>query len=174
MITIIVQAPTARKRGQHVVDQMQVMIDRVAISDVLHRYATALDSRRWDLLDEVFVPDAIAEYAPATGTCHGLASIKMLVSRALRGLDASQHIISNVVVQIDGDSALTRCYLHAQHYLVMPGDDGNTYEVGGTYHDVFVRTNVGWRIRHRRLEVTWIQGNRGVREESLRRAASAG
>jgi hypothetical protein len=43
------------------------LADRVAMDDLLTRYATAIDSRDWDLLDTVFTDDAQLDYRSAGG-----------------------------------------------------------------------------------------------------------
>ena len=37
-------------------NDLQVGADRVAIQDLMARYAYAVDAKRWELLDEVFLP----------------------------------------------------------------------------------------------------------------------
>lgn len=137
--------------------------DRVEIEDVLYRYAEALDRRDWDLLGEVFTADAVAEYSGIGRTAEGLAQIVEVVSTALANVDVSHHVISNPRIELDGDSASSRCYLRAQHRTDRPQAGDPFYEVGGVYHDRLVRTEAGWRIAQRRLEVTWSQGNAGAR-----------
>ena len=39
-------------------DDLQVLVARLEIGELLARYSTALDGRDWDLLAEVFTPDA--------------------------------------------------------------------------------------------------------------------
>jgi hypothetical protein len=41
-------------------------------------------------------------------------------------------------------------------------DGGDNFVIGGYYEDDLVRTAAGWRIRHRRLVMTWREGNPGV------------
>jgi hypothetical protein len=41
--------------------------DRMAMEDLLTRYATAVDARNWDLLDSVFTHDAHLDYRSAGG-----------------------------------------------------------------------------------------------------------
>ena len=42
----------------------------------------------------------------------------------------------------------------------MPGKaGGELYMIAGTYTDDFVRTPEGWRIRHRQLRQSWVDGN---------------
>jgi 3-phenylpropionate/cinnamic acid dioxygenase small subunit len=36
--------------------------DTVAVTDVLIRYATAVDTRNWDLFRSCFTPEAVADY----------------------------------------------------------------------------------------------------------------
>lgn len=139
------------------------LADHAAISDVLTRYATALDMRDWDLLDAVFTHDAVGEYGGRIGrTYHGRAAIVELVRGALTGLDASQHILANPRVTVAGDLATSHVELHAQHFLPGNARGGSTFEVGGTYLDRLLRTPDGWRITHRRLAVAWTKGNVGV------------
>lgn len=149
------------------------MSDRLEITDVLYRYATALDTRDRDLLREVFVDDALFEIGAGVGDFKGVDAIADVVLEFLGGLEASQHIITNPVVGLDGDRATSTCYLHAQHYMPDQRTGGNTLEIGGTYHDELVRTSDGWRIEHRHLEVTWTEGNFGIQVESRARATAA-
>jgi hypothetical protein len=46
---------------------LQELVDRRAIDDLLLRYTTALDTRQFDLLDQVFTPDAQIDYATSGG-----------------------------------------------------------------------------------------------------------
>ena len=113
--------------------------DRAAIIDLTARYCWALDSRNWEGLREVFLPDATAELGD--GIEHGVDEIIERISGVLVPLDASQHLVANHLVTVDGD----RLYL-----------------VAGGYEDELVRTPGGWRIAHRRLVVVWTEGNPGV------------
>ncbi len=135
--------------------------DRHAIVDALTRYATALDSRDWPLLRRVFTPDATADYGGYGGSIQGHAAIEDAVRAALEHLDASQHVVTNHVVEVTGDTATSTCYLVATHYR-RGVEGGGTYTVGGTYHDTLARMDDGWRITARRLEVTWTDGNRAI------------
>lgn len=145
--------------------------DRLEIDDLLVRYATALDGQDWDLLRTCFTPDARADYEIA-GSNDGIDEIVATCRQALGGLDASQHLIGNVVVEVDGDEARARCYLHAQHVLVSPNGT-NTFVVAGTYSDRLVRTPDGWRIAQRHLSTTWTDGNAGIFAEGAARLAAA-
>ena len=130
--------------------------DRSDIIDLTHAYCWALDRNEWDKLDEVFLPDATAVLG--SHACADRNEIKQVVEKALGKLDDSQHIVATHQVEIDGDIATSRCYLHAQHIRAV--DDGSPhYVVAGRYEDDLVRTSDGWRIKHRILAVMWTEGN---------------
>jgi 3-phenylpropionate/cinnamic acid dioxygenase small subunit len=139
---------------------IQALIDRADIVDVCVRYATALDNRQWDLLATCFESDAEVAYEgfePFTG----VEAVVATCLAALGPLDASQHLLGNHVVTIDGDEARSQCYLQAQHVRSgTPG--GDNYIIAGTYTDQFRRGAAGWRIARRRLAITWTSGNPAV------------
>lgn len=147
------------------------LTDRLAIVDLLHRYATGLDTKDWDLLASVFTADGVADYSALGGVNEGPAAICKLCSGALGGLDASQHIITNEVIVIDGDRATARCYFQAQHVFA-GAEGGDNFLVGGTYDDELVRTADGWRIQRRTLTPTWTDGNAAVFERAAARLAA--
>lgn len=137
------------------------LLDLQAITDLLHRYARALDDKDWSLLATCFTADAVALYGAALGRQEGFAAIEKVCRTALGHLDSSQHMISNPEIRIDGDTATARCSVHAQHTKAgTPGGDNMT--IGGTYRDELVRTADGWRIRRRELLFLWQEGNQAV------------
>ena len=124
------------------------------------RYAAAIDRREWDELDEVFVPDAHVAYG-FVPSMTGTEAVKKFVSNTLAHLDSTQHMVSNHQVGADGEGAKSRCYLHAQHTKAKT-EGGNNYVVGGIYRDRWVKTDAGWRIAERYLEMLWTEGNTRV------------
>jgi hypothetical protein len=50
--------------------------DRLELEDLMVRYSHAVDTRQWDLLDEIFTPDAVIDYTAMGGARGGLAEIK--------------------------------------------------------------------------------------------------
>lgn len=135
---------------------LQEHLDRQAVKDVTIAYCWALDRHEFDRLSEVFLPDATARLGDEE--CDGIDAIIARVTRALGPLDDSQHIISNHEVAIDGDTATSRCYLHAQH-VRRTADGGPNFVVAGRYEDRLERTPAGWRIRRRVLTTMWTDGN---------------
>jgi hypothetical protein len=117
------------------------------VSDLLHRYATAIDTRRLELLRDVFVPGATEDFRRLGTKAEGVDAIIAFIASAIERWSATQHTLSNVVV----DGASCSCYFVAYH--VKPG--GGLFEVGGAYYDRLVRTDDGLRIAERILQPIW-------------------
>ncbi len=132
------------------------MSDQQDIIDLTIAYTWALDTKQTDDLRRIFLPDATANLRGVE--CHGIDAIITRISGAVTRLDRTQHFIGNHEVVVDGDTATCRCQLQSQHVKSgTPG--GDNYIVGGHYEDRVVRTPDGWRIAHRTMQQTWVEGN---------------
>ena len=141
-------------------DGLKALEDKWEIAEICYRYGLAVDGRDWAALAALFTPDADAYYLDLP-SCHGYQAIEDTCRVALTPLSATQHLISNVVVRLDGDRAESTCYLQAQH--VKAGTEGgDNFIIAGRYDDQLVRTPDGWRIRERRLQAMWTDGNPAV------------
>lgn len=139
---------------------LQRLIDERAIVGVALTYCRALDTRDWELLRTIFVPDATARL----GTSSQQEGVDAIIDRcraALGALDLSHHLVGNHEVSVDGDVATHRCYLQAQHVRTA-ADGGSNFVVAGRYEDRLVRTDEGWKIAHRDLVTMWTEGNPAV------------
>ena len=117
------------------------------VSDLLHRYAEAIDTRRLELLRDVFTPEATEDFRRLGHTANGVDAIIAFIDNAIARWTRTQHTITNIVSY--GETA--SCYFVAYH--VNP--DGGLFEVGGAYYDTLVRTDDGLRIAERILEPLW-------------------
>lgn len=152
-------------------EQLQFLADRAAISDVLHRYATGLDTRDWALYRSIFT-DAIEMNYAATGGTPQRMTADAWVERwrpQFEGLDATQHLSANHVYDIRGDEATCTSYMQAVHSLTT-AEGPQHYTIGGYYTNRLVRTADGWKLCAVTLTVTWTSGNREV----MRLAAERG
>lgn len=137
-------------------DRTQDVID---IIDIAVNYTWALDTKQLDLLRDVFLPDATGMLRGVE--CNGVDAIIERIGGAILRLDATQHMVGNHQVRVDGDTATHRCHLQSQHVKHgTPG--GDNFIVGGYYDDRFVRTPAGWRIAHRTMQQLWVEGNLDV------------
>ena len=139
---------------------METLLEQARIENVLKRYATALDSRDWAGLDVVFTEDATAHFQ-GIGHFDGRAAIAELVSSVLSATAATQHLLANIVIELDGNEAHSKCYLQALHTGKGPFE-GKAMTVWGEYRDQLRRTPAGWRIVHRELAGIHAEGDIGM------------
>ena len=143
-------------------DPLKALVDRQEIADLCVRYTYALDRRDWDGVRACFTD--VPVFTHPGGRVDGGAGIVGRARGALDQLDASQHLLGNVLVELDDedeDAATSVCYFQAQHVRA-GATGGNTYLIAGSYRDRLVRTSRGWRIAHRDQVYLWCDGNRGV------------
>ena len=127
---------------------VQQLADRLAIQDLLTQYATAIDTGEWDLLDDVFTPDATLDYTTSGGIKGTIAEIKQWFTEVLPMFTVRQHLVTNHRITVDGDRATSESYLF--NPMVLPvKDTARVVFVGGAYRDQLVRTGEGWRIAER-------------------------
>ena len=117
------------------------------VAGLLHRYATAIDTRRLDLLRDVFTTDATEDFRRLGARAEGVEAIIAFIGNAIERWSATQHSITNIV----SDGVTCSCYFVAVH--VKP--EGGLFEVGGAYYDTLAHTDAGLRISERILEPIW-------------------
>jgi len=137
-------------------DDPSLLADRLAIDDLLTRYATLIDGRRFDELDQVFTADAVLDYRSAGGVRGSFPEVREWLARVLPAFTWTQHLVVNRAVELTpGDNDAT-CRSLFQNPNSMEIDCRPwLFVVGGVYHDRLVRTDSGWRIRHRVEETIW-------------------
>ena len=141
-------------------DDIQRLVDVHAVCDLAVRYCSAVDRRDWDLLAEVFVPEATVRM-PESVLMKGADEIVARYKRGLERFDATHHMVTNHEITVEGDSAKHTCLVRAQHVRHnAPG--GPHFVIGGRYTDRMVRTEHGWQIEHRELAFIWTEGNPSV------------
>lgn len=133
---------------------VEQIVDRIEIDDLLTRYATAIDTKQFDLLDDVFTPDAFVDYTSAGGIDGAFPAVKAWLADVLPHFPAYQHLVGNRNVTLEGDQA--RAVSVFFNPMVMA--DGSTFFVGGEYHDRLLRTPDGWRIAERVEKTVWTYG----------------
>lgn len=133
------------------------LADRLAVTDTVVAYATAVDTRDWTLFESLFTHDAVWEYQAAGERHTGPDLITGRVRPSIDRLDATQHLLTNHVVAVDGDTATHTCYYLAQHLRA-----GSRFLAAGRYADTLRRVDGRWLISARVLISTWSEGDPGV------------
>ncbi|MDP6377775.1 MAG: nuclear transport factor 2 family protein [Pseudomonadales bacterium] len=122
--------------------------DRIALQDVMCRYAAAVDERDFDMYRACFADDAeIVGFTKET--VHGGDAWLDFVKNALEGHDATQHMLGPQLATIDGDRAHARTDVQALHYL--KDSPGSTLTLWATYETDLARIEGAWRITRHQL-----------------------
>jgi len=126
---------------------IQTLLDRQAITDVLHRYCRGCDQADEAALRSCFHPDATHQHGSFTGRSQDFVDLAM---RIVRPLQMCKHMLSNLTIAIDGDTAHSECHYLAYHRRA-DADSGNEedYFAAGRYLDRLERRDDDWRIAHR-------------------------
>ena len=130
---------------------LHALADRIAVEDLLTRYATTVDRRDWDGYRNVFTDDAEIDYTSAGGIAGTVDEVVEFLSTTLDMFEMTQHLVSNIDVSVDGDTATVTAMFN--NPMRLPG--GDTWFTGGWYHHDLVRTTGGWRSRRLREESAW-------------------
>lgn len=147
---------------------LQQLVDRQAITDGLHWYTRWVDLNRVDRQVEIFTEDGRITFRGDDNWTVGRANIEALITPLVAAYAATHHYISNININFDGaDEAHSECYLHAWH---RPADGSADFTLFAQYHDDWVRTDDGWRIRQRRLKTAGTIGGESSGLELLPRA----
>ena len=105
--------------------QVQLLIDRLEIDDLLTRYTVALDTRQWDQLATVFTPDATIDYTSSQGIKGKYPEIRIWLEKALTAFSGSQHLLGNRQIELDGDHGTGRTYFFNPNTLTDAAGSGH-------------------------------------------------
>ncbi len=139
-------------------NELQVGADRVAIQDLMARYAYAVDAKRWELLNEVFLPGAEIDFVANGGIKGQWPALGDWLIPAMSGFTACQHYLSNFATDVTGDRAPSRFDVFTQMITVAGGTD-HILSDGGYYHVEFTRTPAGWRVQKLSGGIVWWSGS---------------
>jgi hypothetical protein len=121
------------------------------ITDAVQRYMRGQDRLLPDVHNSAFHSDAYVD----CGLFAGKASDFVDFAQGLLGeFKASQHLIGQVRIEVDGDVADGEVYFMAWHRIVEEGIDKDLF-VCGRYIDRYEKRNGEWRIAKRRELIDW-------------------
>ena len=125
------------------------------IQELMAIYAYSIDMRDYTKLASCFTADATTVYAGHSDVLRGRDAIIAHMKRVLDSLDATQHLFTNFVMDIQGDSAKMTCDILAQHVR-----QGARYLAGGKYQVEASRAGGKWRIGNVSAGSVWSDGDR--------------
>ena len=137
---------------------LQALSDKIEIHELLARYARGVDSKDWELWRSVFTPDAALDYSSAGVISGSRDEVAAWFEQGLSGVPMTQHFISNVEIELDGDRAKVTAMFY--NPMQLPGMSSLSY-CGGYYHHDMVRTSGGWKSQRLVEENLWFVNRPG-------------
>jgi uncharacterized protein (TIGR02246 family) len=121
--------------------------DRFGISDLFVRYACALDAGDAETVIDCFTEDGTL-VSPAVGEHTGRAAITAFAHRFARFQKSGsqlRHVISNLMMEVEGDRAQATCYLT----VFLTKDGKSSLLAPGRYDCELRKTGGQWRFQRR-------------------------
>ncbi len=118
--------------------------DERDITDVVMRYADAMDRRDWAHFRTCFSDDFTADYGAFT-TPNG-DHFTQFMHDIYADMGQALHRLTNIAITGDGDKVAVRSYING---VSMAKDGTLSLETEGYFDDTVVRTPDGWKIQRR-------------------------
>lgn len=133
-------------------DDIQKLVAADAIKQVKARYARAVDTKDWDLLESVFTPDARSVYNDGIFGFEGREAILEFLKGALDRKDVvSMHQSHTPEIEVTSENT-ARGTWYLEDIVINTGETteyntGSTVMVGtGIYHDEYEKRDGEWLI----------------------------
>jgi hypothetical protein len=131
---------------------LQLLQDRLDVTDALYRYASCIDTRDLAGLRAVLHDDIRARYGN-TDWVEGADALLGWIDGMTRDAVWQHHLLSVYHVELEGDRARALVY-HTSHQ-VFTADPATVHVLVARYHDQLVRTPDGWQISELVFEICW-------------------
>jgi 3-phenylpropionate/cinnamic acid dioxygenase small subunit len=129
--------------------QLERLLSRQEIQELLARYARGVDRRDWNAVRAAFHPDATDDHGPYKG---GLNGFMAYVERRHETIDQAMHFLGNCLIEFaTADLALVETYFIAFQWPA-PQNEGELIvdrDAIGRYVDRIERRHGEWKIARR-------------------------
>ena len=152
--------------------------DRSAITDVVNSMGTLADLGQYDRLQQLFTDEVTVDYTSLfPGEVQNISSEQLMTQwqSTLPGFDATQHMITNHQITVNGDEATAVAYVRATHKLgneMWVALKDTASHMGGYYVDELVRTDEGWKLKAIQYNALYESGNRSLIEKAAAKVAN--
>ncbi|MEO3876378.1 nuclear transport factor 2 family protein [Nonomuraea sp. B12E4] len=137
---------------------------KIEVVETCTRMAVHADRREWELLRGLFADEVLLDYTSLNGGEPVRLTPQEIVdawAATLGGFDATQHLIANQLVQLDGDRAVCTASFQATHRLATP-HGAPLWTLGGDYRWELTRTGGRWLITSVVMTAAWGDGNKDL------------
>ncbi len=127
---------------------------KLAIHELLHRAAYALDEHDLEMLESCFAEHAVMSINIAgelVGPFDGLSSIMQLMADSMaQQSDQRRHVCANIFFQAEGDDVAS-----VVSNLTLFATENGTIRLitAGVYHDEVAKVNGQWKLVKRHLDL---------------------
>ena len=131
---------------------LQSIADRVEIEALRGEFTDAVMMRDYDRVASLFTPDGALRMPNVPVELAGREEIRAWGNRALAMWDYFLQNTHPGTIQLNGDTATGRAYIH-ELARALDGRQGVNYAI---YHDRYQRTPDGWKFAERVYEVRYL------------------
>ena len=140
------------------------LVDIVALEQLAYRYANAIDACDVDRFLAVFTrdarmhiyhPDAEEPFADLLGH----EQLQIIPGRMRNMFAQTMHIMTNQLVDVDGDRATGTLLCTARHLTI---DRDNSMNVMIRYIDCYERCDGAWKIADRQIRFLWSEQHAAI------------
>lgn len=131
------------------------------IQKTLNQMLLAVDQKDWTKILNYFTKEVYCDYSSLSGIPGSIVKAADMVagwSQFLPGFEATQHFLSNQIVNQEGNTAQVSSYVNAIHYLTT-SKGFDTWTVNGFYQHELVKEENNWKISRMILKVAGVAGN---------------
>jgi hypothetical protein len=132
-------------------DRVEALLDKQEIHELSCKYMRGLDRLDEDLLLSVFFEDGWCDYGFTEGTP---AEFIQFAITALKDHASNQHMIGNVLIELEGNEAYGEVYFNAYH-KVMSESGFEDVIIAGRYLDRYEKREGVWKFAYRSEVVDW-------------------
>lgn len=122
------------------------------IHQILYRYCRGVDRGERETIKSVYHPGAIDQHGAFEGTGDQFAEFIVKIMDKYPG-GIGQHHVTNILIELDGDTARVESYFFALQPAASPGV--KIIPASGRYLDRFERRDGAWKIAHRQVVLDW-------------------
>jgi hypothetical protein len=148
---------------------VQTLLDRQEIADVILRYARGIDRLDLDLVRSCYHDDAYDDHGTFQGSADDFVRwCKGFLPRYV----TTMHFMGNMLIEVEGAVARAETYAVAYHRKAHEDGSGHDDVFGIRYVDRFEKRDGAWKIAHRVVATEWrrvdpvpqgkLRGNVGV------------
>lgn len=144
---------------------------KYAVAETCTRMAVHADRREWESLRGLFAEKVLLDYTSLSGGAPAQLTPQEIAdawSATLGGYDATQHLIANQLVEIDGDRAVCTASFQATHRLAT-AHGAPLWTLGGDYRWELARSGGRWLIHTVVMTAAWGDGNQDLPAQAAAR-----